>query len=109
MRYKTIVLELLQDQPELYERLRSSKRLLPTARFPSLGDSPFSDAAAPPGPSSATLPPPPDRSITGLALRNGDGLRRHAAKPAGGAVSAAPGELTVARASGQASVDRSGE
>jgi hypothetical protein len=28
--YKTIVLELLQEQPELYEQLRSSKRLLPT-------------------------------------------------------------------------------
>ena len=27
-RYKTIVLELLQEQPELYERLRSGKRLL---------------------------------------------------------------------------------
>ena len=29
MHYKTIVLELIQDRPELYERLRSSKRLLP--------------------------------------------------------------------------------
>ena len=29
MLYKTITLELIQDQPELYERLRSSKRLLP--------------------------------------------------------------------------------
>lgn len=28
MHYKTITLELIQDQPELYERLRSSKRLL---------------------------------------------------------------------------------
>ena len=27
--YKTIALELIQEQPELYERLRSSKRLLP--------------------------------------------------------------------------------
>ena len=27
--YKTIALELLRAQPELYERLRSSKRLLP--------------------------------------------------------------------------------
>jgi hypothetical protein len=27
--YKTIVLELLQEQPTLYEQLRSSKRLLP--------------------------------------------------------------------------------
>jgi hypothetical protein len=26
--YKTIALELIQEQPELYERLRSSKRLL---------------------------------------------------------------------------------
>ncbi len=30
MQYKTIVLELLQDHPALYEQLRSSKRLLPT-------------------------------------------------------------------------------
>ncbi len=30
MQYKTIALELIQDQPELYERLRSSKRLLPS-------------------------------------------------------------------------------
>lgn len=30
MHYKTIVLELLQDRPELYEALRGSKRLLPT-------------------------------------------------------------------------------
>ncbi len=29
MHYKTITLELLQEEPELYERLRSSKRLLP--------------------------------------------------------------------------------
>jgi hypothetical protein len=29
MMYKTITLELIQEQPELYERLRSSKRLLP--------------------------------------------------------------------------------
>ena len=28
MHYKTIVLELLQDRPELYENLRTSKRLL---------------------------------------------------------------------------------
>ena len=28
MHYKSIVLELLQDRPELYENLRSSKRLL---------------------------------------------------------------------------------
>lgn len=28
MQYKTIVLELIQEQPELYEQLRSSKRLL---------------------------------------------------------------------------------
>ena len=28
MHYKTIVLELLQDRPEMYESLRSSKRLL---------------------------------------------------------------------------------
>ena len=27
--YKTIVLELIRENPELYERLRSSKRLLP--------------------------------------------------------------------------------
>jgi hypothetical protein len=27
--YKTITLELIRDQPELYERLRSTKRLLP--------------------------------------------------------------------------------
>jgi len=27
--YKTITLELIQEQPELYERLRSTKRLLP--------------------------------------------------------------------------------
>lgn len=30
MLYKTITLELIQDRPELYERLRSTKRLLPT-------------------------------------------------------------------------------
>ena len=29
MQYKTIALELIQDRPELYEGLRSSKRLLP--------------------------------------------------------------------------------
>jgi hypothetical protein len=29
MQYKSIILELLQDLPELYEQLRSSKRLLP--------------------------------------------------------------------------------
>ena len=29
MNYKTIALGLIQEQPELYERLRSSKRLLP--------------------------------------------------------------------------------
>jgi hypothetical protein len=29
MHYKTIALGLIQEQPELYERLRSSKRLLP--------------------------------------------------------------------------------
>ena len=29
MQYKTITLELIQFQPELYEKLRSSKRLLP--------------------------------------------------------------------------------
>jgi hypothetical protein len=29
MQYKTITLELLQENPALYERLRSSKRLLP--------------------------------------------------------------------------------
>ncbi len=29
MLYKTITLELLQEQPELYELLRSGKRLLP--------------------------------------------------------------------------------
>jgi hypothetical protein len=28
--YKTIALELIRDRPELYERLRSSKRLLPS-------------------------------------------------------------------------------
>jgi hypothetical protein len=28
--YKTIILEMLQEQPELYEQLRSTKRLLPT-------------------------------------------------------------------------------
>lgn len=30
MMYKTIALELIQGQPELYERLPSGKRLLPT-------------------------------------------------------------------------------
>jgi hypothetical protein len=30
MLYKTIALELLQDRPQLYEELRSTKRLLPT-------------------------------------------------------------------------------
>jgi hypothetical protein len=30
MQYKTIILELLQDRPALYKRLRSSNRLLPT-------------------------------------------------------------------------------
>ena len=29
MQYKTITMELIQEQPELYEQLRSSKRLLP--------------------------------------------------------------------------------
>lgn len=29
MQYKTIILELIQEHPELYERLRSTKRLLP--------------------------------------------------------------------------------
>jgi hypothetical protein len=29
MQYKTIVMELIQERPELYEQLRSSKRLLP--------------------------------------------------------------------------------
>ncbi len=29
MQYKTIILELIQDRPELYEQLRSTKRLLP--------------------------------------------------------------------------------
>ena len=29
MHYKTITLELIQEQPELYEHLRSGKRLLP--------------------------------------------------------------------------------
>ncbi len=29
MHYKTITLELIQEQPELYEQLRSGKRLLP--------------------------------------------------------------------------------
>jgi hypothetical protein len=29
MQYKTITLELLRDRPDLYEQLRSSKRLLP--------------------------------------------------------------------------------
>ena len=29
MHYKTITLELIHEEPELYERLRSSKRLLP--------------------------------------------------------------------------------
>ena len=29
MQYKTIALELIRERPELYERLRSSKRLLP--------------------------------------------------------------------------------
>jgi hypothetical protein len=29
MQYKTIILELIQSQPDLYEQLRSSKRLLP--------------------------------------------------------------------------------
>jgi len=30
MQYKTITLELIQERPELYERLRCSKRLLPS-------------------------------------------------------------------------------
>jgi hypothetical protein len=30
VQYKTIVLELLQQQPEIHERLRSSRTLLPT-------------------------------------------------------------------------------
>ncbi len=30
MHYKTIVLELIQDRPSLYEQLRTSKRLLPS-------------------------------------------------------------------------------
>lgn len=30
MQYKTIVLELLQDHPKLYETLRESRTLLPT-------------------------------------------------------------------------------
>jgi len=30
MHYKTIALELIQDRPGLYERLRMSKRLLPS-------------------------------------------------------------------------------
>jgi len=30
MLYKTMILELIQDRPTLYEQLRSSKRLLPT-------------------------------------------------------------------------------
>lgn len=30
MHYKTIVLELLQQQPDLYEQLRTSRQLLPT-------------------------------------------------------------------------------
>jgi hypothetical protein len=30
MQYKTITLELIQENPELYERLRSTKRLLPS-------------------------------------------------------------------------------
>ena len=30
MKYKTIVLELLEQQPELYERLRSQQQLLAT-------------------------------------------------------------------------------
>jgi len=30
MQYKTITLELIQERQELYERLRASKRLLPT-------------------------------------------------------------------------------
>jgi len=29
MQYKTITLEMIMDHPELYEQLRSSKRLLP--------------------------------------------------------------------------------
>lgn len=29
MHYKTITLELIQEQPDLYERLRGTKRLLP--------------------------------------------------------------------------------
>lgn len=29
MQYKTITLNLIQEQPELYEQLRSTKRLLP--------------------------------------------------------------------------------
>ncbi len=30
MQYKTIIHELLQQQPEIYERLRKEKKLLPT-------------------------------------------------------------------------------
>jgi hypothetical protein len=30
MQYKTITLELIRERPELYERLRSTKRLLPS-------------------------------------------------------------------------------
>ena len=30
MHYKTIVLEMIQDRPRLYEQLRTSRRLLPS-------------------------------------------------------------------------------
>jgi hypothetical protein len=33
--YKPIALELIHEQPELYERLRSSKRLLPAMGTPT--------------------------------------------------------------------------
>ena len=44
MLYKTIALELLQDQPELYERLRSSKRLLPSMEAYAIELKAFHDA-----------------------------------------------------------------
>ena len=31
MQYKTIVLELLEERPELHEQLRLTRRLLPTS------------------------------------------------------------------------------
>ena len=79
----------------------------PPAEPISTHDSPPSPPVAPPGPGGATLQPPPGRSLTGLALRNGGEPGRPAAGLAK-AVSAAPGEVPVAKnAPGLAAVDRS--